>query len=342
MRFKVVQVTDPPGSIMPDYGEMLGEAGIDVEFAKADCATEDEIIAVAHDADAVIGVATFQRFSRKVIEGLGRCRLIVSIGIGFDHLDIEAATQHGILSANVPDFCLEEVSDHTMALILACTRRIIELDKTVKEGGWKREPDPDIQQAVWPTMSHLRDQALGLIGFGRIAQALVPKARGFGMRIIAHDPYVGPGVIESLHVDRVELGKLLAEADIVSIHTPLTAETGHLLGLEEFKKMKPTAYLINTARGGIIDQGALCTALDGGFLAGAALDVSDPEPIDPNDPLLRMDNVIVTAHSAGISPSALAELMRRPVDEIARVIKGEWPVGLIDPKAKVSYRQKWG
>jgi len=320
MRFKVVQVTDPPGSIMPDYGEMLGEAGIDVEFAKADCATEDEIIAVAHDADAVIGVATFQRFSRKVIEGLGRCRLIVSIGIGFDHLDIEAATQHGILSANVPDFCLEEVSDHTMALILACTRRIVEL----------------------ATMSHLRGQTLGLIGFGRIAQALVSKARGFGMRIIAHDRYVGPGVIESLHVDRVELGKLLAEADIVSIHIPLTAETRHLLGLEEFKKMKPTAYLINTARGGIIDQGALCTALDGGFLAGAALDVSDPEPIDPNDPLLRMDNVIVTAHSAGISPSALAELMRRPVDEIARVIKGEWPVGLIDPKAKVSYRQKWG
>jgi len=341
MGLKVVQVIDTPGSMMPDYGELLRQAGINVDFVKIHCDTEDEIISAAHDADAVICVATYQRLTRKVMEGLDKCKLIVSIGIGFDYLDVEAATERGILTANVPDFCLEEVSDHAMALMLACTRQIVRLNKTVKEGGWKRESDPDIQQNIWPTMSRLRGQVLGLIGFGRIARALVPKARGFGMRIIVFDPYADAELAASLSVEQVDLDRLLAEADVVSIHTPLTPETSRMLGLEEFRKMKPTAYLINTARGSVIDQRALSTALDDGFLAGAALDVSDPEPISPDDPLLRMDNVIVTAHSAGISPSSLGELMRRPAEEIARFFRGEWPVGLIDARAKVNYGRKW-
>jgi len=342
MGFKVVQVIDIPRAPIPDYGEMLKQAGVEVEFVKVHCTTEDEIIAAAHDADAIIGVATFQPFSRRVIEKLTKCRLILSMGIGYDNLDLEAATEHNILAANVPDYCLEEVSDHAMALILASTRKIVKLNHTVKEGGWKKEPDPDIQRSIWPKMSRLRGQTLGLVGFGRIPQTLVPKAKGFGMRVIAYDPYVQPSAFESLGVERVELDQLLAESDIISLHSALTAETKHMLGLEQFKKMKPTAYLINTARGALINQRALYTALTEGYLAGAALDVTEPEPISANDPLLKLDNVTITAHSAHFSIPAYLELTRRPGEEVARVLRGDWPIGLINPQVKERYRQRWG
>jgi len=341
MSFKVVQVIYQPGSPMPDYGDTLRQAGLDVEFVRINCTTEDEIISVARDADAVIGVASFQPFSRRVIERLDKCRLIMSMGIGFEKLDLEAATEHGILAANVPDYCLEEMSDHTMALILACTRKIVKLDRTVKGGGWKQEPDPNIQRTIWPTMSRLRGQTLGIVGLGRIARTLVPKAKGFGVRIVAYDPYVDPSVFESLGVERVRFDQLLGESDIVSLHAPLTSATRHMMSLEQFKKMKPSAYLINTARGGLIDQKALYTALTSGYLAGAALDVTDVEPIIPDDPLVKQDNVIFTAHSAAASIPAMMELLRRPGEEVARVLKGEWPVGVLNSDAKTKYRQKW-
>lgn len=342
MKFKVVQVIDQPGSAVPDYGEMIRQAGIEVEFVKVNCATEEEIIAAAHDADAVIGVATFQPFSRKVMQGLAKCRFIMSLGIGFDKLDVAAATEYGIMAANVPDYCQEEMSDHAMALILACTRKLVKLDRTVKEGGWKAEADPDIQRNIWPTMSRLRDQTLGLVALGRIARRLVPKAKGFGMRIIAYDPYVDPDVFDSLGVEGIGFEQLLAESDIVSLHSALTDETRHMLGLEQFKKMKPTAYLINTARGGLVDQEALYTALTQGYLAGAALDVTDPEPMSADDPLLKLDNVVVTAHSAHASIPAFMTLLTRPGEEIIRVFKGEWPIGVLNPQVKENYAQKWG
>jgi len=327
---------------MPDYGELLWQDHIEVEFIRHNCTTEEEIIETARDADVVIGVATFQNFSRKVIEGLEKCRFIMSIGIGFDNLDLAAATEKGILAANVPDYCLEEMSDHAMALILALTRKITKLDRTVKEGGWKAEPDPDIQRNVWPAMSRLRGQTLGVIGFGRVPRTLIPKAKGFGLRVVACDPYVDASVFESLGVEGMELDQLLAESDIVSLHSALTPETRHLLGKEQLRKMKPTAYLINTARGGLLDHEALHEALTTGCLAGAALDVTDPEPIDPGSPLLKLDNVIITAHSAHFSIPAFIELINRPANEVARVFRGEWPVGLLNPQAVEKYTQRWG
>jgi len=342
MSFKVVQVMYQPGSPMPDYGEMLRQEHIQVEFERTNCTTEDEIIAAAHDADAVIGVATFQPFSRRVIEGMPRCRLIMSIGIGFDKLDLAAASEHGVLAANIPDYCLEEMTDHAMALILASTRKITRLDRTVKGGGWKTEPDPDIQRSIWPTMSRLGGQTLGLIGLGRVPRTIVPKARGFGMKVIAYDPYVDASVFETLGVERVDFDQLLADSDIVSVHAPLTPDTRGMLGREQFQKMKPTAYLINTARGGLVDHEALYGALTAGRLAGAGLDVTDPEPINPDSPLLQLDNVIVTAHSAHFSIPAFMELINRPAHEIARVYRGEWPVGLLNPEAKDRYVAKWG
>jgi D-3-phosphoglycerate dehydrogenase / 2-oxoglutarate reductase len=342
MRFKVVQVMYQPGAFMPDYGQMLEQAGLDVDFVRANCESEEEIIAAARDADAVIGVATFQRFSRKVIQSLPRLRFIMSMGIGYDSLDVAAATEHGVLAANVPDYCLEEMSDHVMALILALTRKITKLDAMVKAGRWAQEPDPNMQRSVWPAMSRLRGQTLGLVGLGRVPRALLPKAGGFGLRIIASDPYVEQGVFQSLGVEKVDLDGLLAQSDFISLHAALTSETTRMLGAGQFRQMKPTAFLVNTARGALVDQRALFQALAARQIAGAALDVTDPAPIPVDDPLLQLDNVIVTAHSAHASIPALVELLQRPGHEVARVLKGEWPVGLLNPGARDSYRQKWG
>ena len=245
------------------------------------------------------------------------------------------------MSANVPDASTEDVSDHTMALILACTRRIVQLNELVKSGGWTSVAAPNIANDVWPKMSRLTGQTLGLIAFGRIPQAVVPKAKGFGLRIIAHDPYISTDVFRRLRVKQMDLDYLLGESDIVSIHTPLTSETRALLGLKQLKKMKPTACLINTARGAVVDHKALYTALTQGYIAAAAFDVTEPEPIPPDSPLLKLDNFIVTAHSAGISPPAFAVLQHRPAQEIIRLLRGEWPVGLINPRVIEKYRRKW-
>ncbi|MFA4909998.1 MAG: C-terminal binding protein, partial [Desulfobacteria bacterium] len=299
MGFKVAQVFDIP--LAPDYEKLIKGEGLDVQVVKKLCMSEEEIIDTAHDADAIIGVATFQPFTRKVIKGLTKCRFIQSMGIGYDKLDVAAATEYGVMAANIPDYCLEEVSDHAMALILTCTRRIVKLNETVKSGGWKGEPDPDMQKQIWPKMSRLKGQTLGLLGFGRIPQTLIPKAKGFGMRIIVCDPYTPESVFAQLGVEKVEMDKLLRESDILSIHSALTPETHHMLGLEELKKMKPTAHLVNTARGPIVDGKALYTALKEGIISGAAVDVTEPEPIAQDDPLLTLDNFIVTAHSAHFS-----------------------------------------
>lgn len=343
MSFKAVDILGI--SMLQDYAKMFKDAGVDVELVVNACPlgpTEDEIIAAAKDADAVIAQVSYQCLTRKVLSNLKTCKLITSIGIGYENIDVEAATEFGIMAANVPDANIEDVSDHTMGLILACTRRIVQLNNVVKKGGWTSVASPQIIGEVWPHLSRLRGQTLGLIAFGKIPRALVPKARGFGLRIIVCDPYLPPDIIRRFDVEQVDLDQLLTESDIISIHTPLTAETKHILGLKELKKMKPTACLINTARGSVVDHKALYTALTKGYIAAAAFDVTEPEPINPDNPLLKLDNFIVTAHSAGLSPQSLAEMQRRPGEEIIRVVQGRWPFGLVNPEVKAKYIKKWG
>lgn len=332
-------------SMFEDYEAMFKEAGVDVELVVNACplgATEEEIVEAIGDADAVITQTTFQAFSRKLLGSLGNCKLVASVGVGYDNLDVDAATECGILTTNVPDASVREVSDHTMALILACTRRIVELNEVVKRGGWTAVGDPHISGEIWPKLSSLEGQTLGLIAFGRIARAVVPKAKAFGVRVVAYDPNLPADVFRKYDVEKVDLDRLLAESDIVSVHAPLTPGTEGLLGLEQFKKMKPTACVINTARGAVIDQEALYAALTQGLISMAAVDVTEPEPIPPDSPLLKLDNFIVTAHSAGISPPAFDDLRRRPGEEIIRLARGEWPAALLDHNAKKSYIQRWG
>lgn len=331
-----------------DLGEDLAkEEGI--EFEKRQCASgsnssEDEVIAAAQDADVVI--TNLQPFTRRVIERLPRCRALSAIGIGYDWIDVAAATDHGVMVTNVPDYCLEEVSDHALTLLLACARKLTRIHDAVRAGKWDQPVPVQIRQKIQPPMFRLRGQTLGVVGFGNIARTLVPKATGVGLRVIAHDPYVRQGVAEGLGVELVGLDRLLQESDYVSLHAALTPANRHMLGWEQLKKMKPTAYLINTARGPLIDEEALCKALSEGIIAGAGLDVTEEEPPKPDNPLLKLDNVIITAHSAQYSNQAEVDVWRRPTENAVTILKGEWPRGavspVVNPQVREKFEARWG
>jgi len=313
------------------------------EFVSRHCPTDGEFIALAKDADAIITVGSIRPVPRRIIEKLERCHLISNTQIGYDSIDIAAAAERGILVTNVPDYCVEEVSDHAMALVLACSRRIVQLNEAAKKGQWGLSASGiAIQQGIWPKMTKLQGQTLGLLGLGKVSRALVPKAKGFQLRVIACDPYVSPKMAQQMGVELVDWECLLQESDFLSIHAALTPETRYIMNAKAFRQMKPTACLINTARGGFVDEAALYQALNEGKIAIAALDVADPEPPDPKSPLLAMDNVISTAHSAFFSPDSEAERWHRPVEEVARVMGGEWPRAIVNPQTKEKYVARWG
>jgi D-3-phosphoglycerate dehydrogenase len=228
-----------------------------------------------------------------------------------------------------------------MTLLLACARKIVRLDKMVRAGGWRVFHGREMQ-AMWRGISQIRGQTLGLIGFGAIPKAMVPKAKGFGMRILAYDAYLSAEAVKKEGVEPVGFDRLLKESDYVSVHAPLTPETRHMLGLAQFKMMKPTAYFINTARGPVVDEGALYTALTEGYIAGAGLDVLEAEPVKMDNPLLKLDNVIITGHSAFYSDQMWAEQSRIPAQEVGRIMSGEWPKGWLNPEVEEKYIARWG
>jgi len=334
--FKVVRTFAMPTT---DYEkEVLEGIGATMEvasFMPGRC-TEDEVLSVVRDADAVISV--FEPFTRNVIEQLANCRLITNFGVGYQNIDVAAATDCGVCVANNPEYCLEEVSDHALTLLLSLARKILPLNKAVRDG---KTGYGEIAQARGQVF-RLRGQTLGLVGFGRIPRTLVPKARGFGFRIIAHDPFVPAAVAKEVGVEMVGFDRLLEESDYISVHAALTPENEGMFGLQQFKKMKPTAFLINTARGALVDGNALYTALSEGLIAGAGLDVTEPEPINPDSPLLKLENVIFTGHSAYFSEASVVEQRKWPVEEIARVLTGEWPRALVNPQVREKYAQRWG
>jgi len=317
-------------------------ASLGWEFAGRPCPTEDDAIELARDADAMIVEGSQRPITRKVIENLNRCRIIAGTQIGYDSIDTVAAAERGILVTNVPGYCIEEVSDHAMALLLACSRRVVALNRVAKSGGWGFGPNSsEIKEAIRPGIGLLHGKTLGLFGFGAIGRALVPRARGFGLRVIACDPYADAAVASSLGVELVDRPTLLKESDFISIHAAYTPETKHVFNREAFAAMKPSACLINTARGGFIDETALHDALVAGRPAMAALDVLTTEPPERN-PLLSLDNVICTGHLAFFSPESLETQWRRPCEEVARVLHGEWPVALVNPQAKQRFVERWG
>lgn len=298
-------------------------AGFDaeVEFIR----DREEFIKVAAKADAVITADS--KIDRSIIENLVKCKIIVRQGIGFDNIDIKAAAEKNIIVCNVPDYCTDEVSDHTIALILSLVRKVPVYSGLVKNGIW------DIK-SVSP-IRRLSTLVLGLAGFGKIAREVARKAKPFGFRIMAFDPYVSPQLAEECGVDLVNFEDLIKESDIISIHVPLSKETLHLFDKTKFSLMKPTAYIVNTGRGPLINEKDLYEALKNNRLAGAALDVLEQEPPQKDNPLLALENVIVTPHAAFYSEESYIDLRRKAVQEVKRVLSNQPPLNQVNKSASV-------
>jgi D-3-phosphoglycerate dehydrogenase len=310
----VIAVTDSPFPSLDPAKAAL--ARVDPELRMAKSASADDILAVARDADAVL--VTYAKLPGDLLRQLTRCKAIGRFGLGVDNIDIPAAAELGITVTYVPDYCMHEVSDHGMALILALARKIPLSNALVQAGRWD-------MPAVVP-IHRLVGRVLGLVGFGNIPRALAPKAKAFGLRVVTHDPYVSQQALAAAGVEGVSFDRLLEISDFVSIHAPLMPATRGLFNAEVFRKMKTGALLINTARGPLVDEEALVSALDSGRLGGAALDVVGVEPLPKDSRLIGRDNVILTPHTAFYSVEALNELQTKCAADVARVLSGEAPV----------------
>jgi D-3-phosphoglycerate dehydrogenase / 2-oxoglutarate reductase len=280
----------------------------------------EHLLGLLRDADGVI--SQMAPLGANVIDHLERCRVIVRYGVGVDNVDVAAATRRGIPVCNVPDYCTDEVADHTLALALALVRKLPASIDQLRQGRWGHEELRPIRR--------LSALTFGVYGFGRIARAVAERARAFGFRLLAHDPYVPAGFFAGAGVEQVDADSLLAESDLLALHMPLTDQTWHLLDDESFAKMKRGALVVNTARGGLIDTLALLRALDEGQVGGAALDVLETEPIAADHPLWQRPNVFMTGHLAWYSEEALRQLQRSVGEECARVLRGETPRHLVN------------
>jgi D-3-phosphoglycerate dehydrogenase / 2-oxoglutarate reductase len=284
----------------------------------------EEFIDAAKDCDALLNTYAGP-ITAEVMGKMPKCRIIARYGIGVDTIDLEAATKAGIIVTNNPTYCIEEVAEHTMALLLASARKIAFYDRLVRSGRWEVPPGKPIFRLVGRT--------LGLVGFGNIARQVAVRAAAFGMRVLYADPFVKEGQFDSPG-KKVEMETLLRESDFVSLHPPLTPETRKLMNDAAFSKMKPSAFLVNCARGPVVDTGALVRALDAKKIAGCALDTTDPEPLPDPHPLRGRDNVIVAPHAAWYSEQAMAGLQAGAPGEVRRVLSGEWPVNVVNRAVK--------
>ena len=310
-------------------GDLIEAQGF--ETMEGVCRSEDDLADLLGDADgALVGVMPLT--SRSVLERCPKLKVVSRLGVGVDSIDLDAATELGILATNVPGSNTTEVADHAMALMLALTRRVVDAVRTTRDGGWGRDRESMI--GLLTGARRIAGHTVGIIGFGNIGRAFATRARGFGpARIIAADPYVDQVTADLYGVQLVPLEELLAEADYVTIHCSATDETRHMINADTLALMKPTALLVNAARGPIVDGAALATALAEGQIEAAALDVTEKEPIDPDDPLLKLPNCIVTPHIAGLSPVFLGECPIRQAENVIRVLTGEMPHGIANPEA---------
>ncbi len=320
MAKKVIAVTDSPFPNLDSARATVAKIGGEIVQAKS--GTPEAILEVARNADAIL--TTYAKVTTEVVSALTQCKIIARFGIGVDNVDIDMATKKGIVVTKVPDYCIDEVSDHAMALLLSIVRKIPYSNKLVQGGRWE-------MPAVVP-IARLRGRTLGLVGFGRIPQLVAPKAQAFGINVVTYDPFVPKDVLAKANVKHVEFEELLKISDYVSLHCPLMPETKHIMNAKTFAMMKPGSYIVNTGRGPLIDEAALAVALDKGQLAGAALDVVEKEP--PTDsPIMGRDNVIITPHTAFYSEEALLDLQTKAAEEVVRVLSGEAPKNPVNPDA---------
>jgi D-3-phosphoglycerate dehydrogenase len=312
-----------------DYGDVDVERPVieaaGFELVAAQCKSEEELIEVAHDADAVI--CQYARVGEKIINAFTNCRLIARYGIGVDIVDVEAATRRNILVTNIPDYCVDEVADHAMAMLLACIRKLQTYNEASRAGIWR-------WQAAQP-IYRMRGRTMGLLAFGKIARTIAERAKPFGVRLIAYDPYVPEADFVPYSVTPVSFDELIEQVDYLMIQVPLTAETEGMIGEVELKKLKPTSVLINTSRGPLVDNDALYRALKEGWISAAGIDDTVEEPAKkkdwkPHNPLFQLKNIIITPHSAYYSEESIHEARLRASEEVVRVLIGNPPLSPVN------------
>ena len=290
---------------------------IGAELILAQVKEEEDLIRVCREADGLIN--QYALLTRKVLEDLSKCKVVARYGVGVDSIDLRAATDLGIIVANVPDYCIDEVSNQTISMMLALMRKVAFFDQKAKSGQW------DFRLGI--PIYRTRGKTMGLIGCGKIGMEVAKRISSFGVRVIAFDPYIEKPheVIELKDIDTV-----LKESDFISIHCPLNDSTQHLIGEREFKKMEKKPLLINTSRGPIIDEKALILALKEGLISGAGLDVLEKEPPDSQNPLLKMENVILSPHIGFYSEESISELKQRTAKNVSDVLMGKWPGSVVN------------
>ena len=304
-----------------DARDELGKVGARLELLPL-LTVEEEIVSRTRDADGLIVVNS--PITRRVLSQLKRCKVVLRTGVGYDVIDVIAATELGVAIVNVPDMWTQEVANQALTLLLACNRRLLKVDRAVRSGEWdERIPSP---------VGSLYQETLGLVGLGQIGSALARRAAALEMDVLAYDPYIPESAFQKCGAARVMFGELLQRSDYVSINCPLTAETRHIVSEDALRRMKPTAYLINTARGPIVDEAALIRALQEGWIAGAGLDVFEHEPPSPGNPLLSMDNVVLSSHVGHHSDPSVRRRPSRYGSEVARVLSGRMPLHLVNPE----------
>lgn len=313
-----------PEQVKERYALELEALDALAEIHEIEASSPEEFAEGAADCDAIItswGIT----INKTVIDRLEKCVVIGVGSVGVDMVDIEAATQAGIVVTNVPDVFIEEVADHAMMLLLGVVRQTKLMEEMVHAGDWYRGR---------PKLNHtprLMGRTIGLLGFGNVSRCMVKRAAGFGLRVIAYDPYVSELTIGAEGVEPVSFGELLERSDYLSIHAPLNEETHHIMNAQAFAQMQPSAVIINTARGPLVDEAALIKALESGAIAGAGLDVLEQEPVDAANPLLAMNNVIVTPHVASATDRMRPETRRRVGREVALVLRKRWPMSCVNP-----------
>ena len=305
--------------------ELIRRSGGTVRYGRA----ADQIARLRMAEGAEVFVVGGAQMTREVFAALPRLKGVVRLGIGVDNVDLDAATDLGIVVANVPDFCSDEVAEHALGLILAVMRKIVLADRKSRQGQWV----PGMDGRLLP-IRRLSGQTLGLIGFGKIGQSLARKAKGLGVKVIAYDPYASVEAARAAEVPLMSLEELLPQTDILSLHVPGTLETRGLVNARTLALLKPRAILINVARGPVVDEAALCAALASGRLAGAGLDVLQQEPIRLPNPLTEFENVVITCHYASLSEESYASLRRQVSEQAAQILRGEFPRNLVNVRVK--------
>lgn len=313
MRYKIVAMTDNVNRSYEVESEVLAKIGGDLIVS--DCKEVKDVIELCKDADGIM--TEYAPINAEVVRHLERCKVISRYGVGYDNVDVKACTEKKIYVANVPDYCAEEVSDHALALMMACTRQIAYRDRMIRSGKWDIKGEP---------IHRITGKTFAFLGFGTIARCLLRKIKGFGFnRILVYDPYINADKVKELGAEQVSLSTVLREADFISIHMPATESTRCLIGHKELHAMKPSAILVNTSRGTIVDEKALISALKEKTILCAGLDVLEHEPIGTENPLIRLDNCIITDHVGWCSEEARVELKRKVAENVRDALEGRRP-----------------